>query len=119
MAKNEYRSVTEERNTSLTWVAELRQLALHLREGKLMQYLPHALYLVMLGVIYIGNRHHIDRVIREIDAIKLEVEDLRAEYMNAKSAYMYALKRTEMVKKVRVLGLEEHASPPEVIYVEQ
>ena len=117
MPKNEYKSAA--RGISLSWIAELQQVFKQIKEGHLMQYLPHALYLVLLGVIYIGNRHHIDRVIREIDAIKLEVEDIRAEYMNAKSAYMYALKRTEIVKKVRVLGLKERAAPPEVIYIEE
>lgn len=117
MPKNEYKSSA--RNASLPWIAELQQVFKQIKEGHLMRYLPHALYLVMLGVIYIGNRHHIDRVIRGIDTIKLEVEDMRAEYMNAKSAYMYALKRTEIVKKVRVLGLKESSAPPEVIYIEE
>ena len=122
MPKNEYIEEATERGISLPWLANLQnrlaQASQNIKEGRLMQYLPHALYVVMLGVVYIGNRHHVDRVIREIDAVKLEVEDLRADYMNAKSSYMYSLKRTEIRKKVHVLGLREEARPPEVIYIE-
>ena len=90
-----------------------------IRQGRLMKYLPRALYLAFLGVLYIGNRHHIDRIIRRIDVLKLEVESLQADYMNAHATYMHMLKRTEIVKKARAIGLTESIKPPEVIFVER
>ena len=122
MPKNEYRKMPDRvSDLRLPLTAELqyrlRSVIDNLREGRLMQYLPYALYVVMLGVVYIGNRHHIDRVIRDIETTKLQVEELRAEYMNAKADYMYALKRTEIVKRVEKIGLRESPKPPEVIYI--
>ena len=120
MHKNEYRKVS---NQEIPLIANLQQrlraVMDDLRQGRLMQYLPYALYLVILGVVYIGNRHHIDRVIRGIEHTKLQVEELRAEYMNVKADYMYALKRTEVVKRVEKIGLKESPRPPEVIYVDK
>ena len=122
MAKNEYyKASTRATDLGLPLVAELQQrvrlLLADVRRGRLMHYLPYVLYLVLLGVLYIGNRHRIDRVIRGIDSTKLQVEDLRADYMSAKANYMYALKRSEVVKRAEKLGLKESPKPPEVIYL--
>ena len=124
MPKNEYKEAVDRTSSlGLPLVAELQQwlrvAVTDIYRGRLMQYLPYALYLVMLGVLYIGNGHRVDRVIRGIESTKLQVEELRADYMTAKADYMYALKRTEVVKRAKKLGLVESPKPPEVIYVEK
>ena len=104
------------------WMKEihlrLRQFIHDLRVGRLTKYLPHGLYLVFLGVVYIGNRHHIDRTIRHIEKTKLEVESLRADYLQAHAAYMRQLNRKEIVARAKALGLVESSKPPEVIYID-
>ena len=88
------------------------------RSGRLIHYLPQALFLVALGVLYIGNRHHIERLIANVEQAKLSVEDTRAEYIEAKANYMYALKRPQIIKQAQRIGLIESSIPPEIIYTQ-
>ena len=50
------------------------------QEGGLpVQYLPYVLFLVAIGIFYIGNSHYADKTTRKIDKLHQEVEDLRAD----------------------------------------
>ncbi|MCS6975318.1 MAG: FtsL-like putative cell division protein, partial [Cyclobacteriaceae bacterium] len=44
--------------------------------------------------------------------LQAEVEDLRADYITAKSELMYASKQSEVARKVAPLGLKESLVPP-------
>lgn len=77
-------------------------------EGGLpVHYLPYVLFLVAIGIFYIGNSHYADKTTRKIDKLHQEVEDLRADYTTLKSEYMFAAKQSEVAKKVKKLGLQE------------
>ena len=76
------------------------------------QYVPYVLYVAFLGVVYIGNTHYADRVSRNYDSLKKEVEDLRADYTTIKADYMYESKQSEVERKVARMGLEEGVIPP-------
>ena len=125
MRQNEYKKEAEigqldEVNASVwLWQQRLRAFLDNVSHGRLMQYLPHALYVVLLGAIYIGNRHRVDRVIRRIDVVRMEVEGLRADYMHAKTNYMHAIKRSALIKRAKKIGLVESAKPPEIIYLDK
>ena len=84
----------------------------------LFAYLPQILFLVLLGVIYIGSRHRSERMIREIETLKVRVADLRAEYMGAQATYMYATRRTEILRRAKALGLHEPTQPPFVLDIQ-
>jgi len=75
-------------------------------------YLPYVLFIVFLAILYIGNSHTADRMVRSIDKLESEVEDLRADYTTMKSAYMVASKQSEVAKKVAKSGLKEPVNPP-------
>ncbi|PJJ59311.1 FtsL-like putative cell division protein [Hymenobacter chitinivorans] len=82
------------------------------REGLPVQYLPHVLFVMFLILIYIGNTHWGYRMNRSIQKLKLETEDLRADYTTLKSDYMEASKQSEVARKVAAYGLVESSSPP-------
>ena len=90
---------------------------LALRRGRFVRYLPQGVFLVVLCVLYIGNRHRVEALISHIDKSKSEVEDARATYMNAKARYMYSLQRMEVVQAVSSIGLVEDSRPAEVVYI--
>ncbi|WP_233636176.1 FtsL-like putative cell division protein [Hymenobacter setariae] len=81
-------------------------------EGLPVQYLPKVLFIMLLTLLYIGNTHYGNRMNRNIQRLKLETEDLRADYTTLSSDYMEASKQSEVARKVAAIGLVESSSPP-------
>ncbi|MEJ8755814.1 FtsL-like putative cell division protein [Pontibacter sp. H259] len=86
-------------------------------EGLPIKYLPRILFLTALTLFYIGNNHYAVKTIRRIDKVKMETEDLRADYTTLKSDYMEASKQSEVARNVAPLGLEESSTPPYQVIV--
>lgn len=82
------------------------------REGLPVRFLPHLLFGMLLVLLYIGNTHYGNRMNRNIQRLKQETEDLRADYTTLKSDYMEASKQSEVARKVAAIGLVESSSPP-------
>ena len=68
-------------------VRELLDGTILVRENMIRQ-LPYVLFLTILGVIYIGNRFHAERMVRQITGLKTEVSNLRAEQITTTSELM-------------------------------
>ena len=82
------------------------------REGLPVRFLPKMLFVMLLILLYIGNSHYGNRMNRNIQRLKQETEDLRADYTTLKSDYMEASKQSEVARKVAAIGLVESSSPP-------
>ena len=82
------------------------------RDGLPVRYLPKMLFVMLLTLLYIGNTHYGNRMSRNIQRLKQETEDLRADYTTLKSDYMEASKQSEVARKVAAIGLVESSSPP-------
>lgn len=95
------------------------KLESYFEEGFPIQYLPKILFVIVLGLIYIGNTHYSEKTVRKINNIQAEVEDLRADYTTLKADLMFASKQSEVARKVRMYGLEESLRPPFKIVVEK
>jgi hypothetical protein len=76
------------------------------------RYLPHVLFIMFLVLVYIGNTHYAYRMNRNIQKLKLETEDLRADYTTLTADYMEASKQSEVARRVAAYGLAESSSPP-------
>jgi len=76
--------------------------------------LPFIIFLSFLAAIYIGNRYHAEKVIRDMTKLQVEVKDLRAQSITTASELMFISKQSEVVKMVKEnqLGLEESVAPP-------
>lgn len=83
------------------------------RENMIRQ-LPYVLFLTILGIIYIGNRFHAERMVRQINALKTEVSNLRAEQITTTSELMNISRPSEVAELVesRNMGLKESMEPP-------
>ncbi len=86
-------------------------------EGVPLKYMPRILFLTGITLLYIGNTHFAVKTVRQIDKVKVEVEDLRADYSTLKSEYMEASKQSEVARNVAPLGLEESSRPPYQVIV--
>jgi hypothetical protein len=95
------------------------KLETYFEEGFPVQYVPKILFVMILGLLYIGNTHHAEKTVRKINNIQAEVEDLRADYTTLKSDLMFASKQSELAKKVRAYGLKESLKPPFKVVVEK
>ena len=85
--------------------------------GVPLKFMPHVLFLTGITLFYIGNTHFAEKTIRRIDKIKVETEDLRADFTTLKSEYMEASKQSEVARNVAPLGLIESSSPPYQVIV--
>ncbi|MCC9136308.1 FtsL-like putative cell division protein [Pontibacter silvestris] len=81
-------------------------------EGVPVKYMPYILFITGITLFYIGNTHYAEKTIRRIDRLKVETEDLRADYTTLKSDYMEASKQSEVARNVAPFGLIESSSPP-------
>ena len=95
------------------------KLESYFEEGFPVQHLPKIIFVMVLGLFYIGNTHYAEKTVRRINNTQAEVEDLRADYTTMKSDLMFASKQSEVAKKVKALGLEESLEPPTKIAVEE
>jgi hypothetical protein len=95
------------------------KLESYFEEGFPTQYLPKILFVMLLGLLYIGNTHYAEKTVRKINTIQAEVEDLRADYTTMKADLMFASKQSEVARKVKAYGLKESLTPPYKVVIEE
>ena len=75
--------------------------------------LPFLLFVALLGMIYIGNRHNAENNIRKIDGLSKEVKELSWDFKTLKSDLMFKSRQTEVIKRVdSLIGLKVSIEPP-------
>ena len=123
MSGNRYKSnsVNEDPNRPnvFGWLRNRLPLSNSFEDGVPSNLVPRLVFLTVLGVIYIGNRHYSEKLSREIDELEVTVEDLRADFTTIKANYMKASKRSEVLRKVKGLGLIEAEKPPYKIMIDK
>jgi len=77
--------------------------------------LPFVLFLALLGMIYIGNRHLAEKNIRDIDKIGKQVKELSWDYKTTKAELAFKSTLTEVAKRADTLGIKESVEPPQKI----
>ena len=106
----------EEQDTPKFRIRELLDGTILVRENVLKQ-LPFVLFLTFLGIIYIGNRFHAERMVRKISEMKTEVGNLRSEEITITSELMNISRPSEVAALVasKNMGLKESMVPPKKI----
>ena len=76
--------------------------------------LPYIVFITFLAVIYIGNRYHAEKIVRETSRIQKEINELRAESITIAAELMDMSRQSEVEKIVnqKGLGLEVSTVPP-------
>ncbi|SMO78518.1 FtsL-like putative cell division protein [Solitalea koreensis] len=88
-------------------------------EEKATQMLPFFLFLGVIAMIYITNRHFAERNVRAINKANKELKELRWEYMTNKAQLMFLSKQTEVAARVAQYGLKESVQPPKKIVIKK
>lgn len=92
-----------------------------LTKEKVVRQLPFILFLTGLAFIYIGNRYHAEKLVRENSRLQDEVSELRARALSTSAELMHLSKQSEVLHllKEKNMGLRESVTPPRKIVVEE
>jgi len=82
--------------------------------------LPYIFFLTFIAVLYIGNRYHAEKIVRETNKVQAVLKELRAESITSASRLMFISKQSEVAKLVKLKGLElkEAVKPPYKLVVD-
>ena len=75
-------------------------------------YLPYVLFLMLLCLLYIWNRHFAERKVRNIIQLKAQVDDMRADYISHKALLTEQTRRSYIIREAEKLGLKLPEKPP-------
>lgn len=112
MATNSYKLPKGENPGLFSWLEKFMRMDQTMAEVIHIRFMPQILFITLLSVIYIGNRHLAEKKIRNITELETEVNDLRADYTTLKADYMFASKQSEVAKQAKRIGLESTEVPP-------
>jgi cell division protein FtsL len=89
--------------------------------SSVVKQIPFILFLVFLAVVYIANRYHAEKVVREMYALQDTVRDLQAEQLTTASELMDLSKPSKVQDLInqKGLGLSESIKPPYKIIVKR
>jgi hypothetical protein len=77
--------------------------------------LERILWVTLLMIIYVGLNHNAERLVRQIQQTKTDVDELRAKYTTLEADFMKSGKQSELIKRVAPLGLTDGQTPPRKI----
>ena len=90
-------------------------------QERLVRNLPFILFLAFLGIVYIANQFHAEKLVNEVNLLKKERKEKRAEYISSASDLMRVTRQSEVIQRVNEagLGLKPLTSPPNKIVIEK
>ncbi len=85
-----------------------------LTRGIILKNIGFIIWLTFLGIVYIGNRYHAEKVARAMTDLQSEVKDLRAESITTAAELMYVSRQSIVIQMVKnnKLDLQESVQPP-------
>jgi hypothetical protein len=83
--------------------------------------LPFVLFITFLIILYIGNRYHSEKVIRETMQLQTELRELRARAISTASELEFISRQSEVARMIeeRSMGLHEAVDPPVKITIQK
>ena len=92
-----------------------------LTRDTVVRQLPFVLFITFLIILYIGNRYHAEKVIRETMQLQTELVELRARAISTASELEFISRQSEVAKMIskRSMGLHEAVDPPVKITVKK
>jgi hypothetical protein len=115
MAENTYRLPQQEEAGLFSLLNKFLRIDSSVNEVIHIRFLPQILFMAFLCLLYIGNRHYAEKKIRTINALEIQVEDLRADYTTLKADFMFESKQSEVSRRAEKLGLMESKESPVLI----
>ncbi|MCX6257005.1 MAG: FtsL-like putative cell division protein [Bacteroidia bacterium] len=82
-------------------------------------HLPFLFFIAFLGMVYIANRYHAEKVVRDIAKLQKEVKDIRTESIEIQRILLSTCNQSNVARLVndRKLGLIQPDVPPKKIKI--
>ena len=110
---------TRSGKTIFSWMEEKLNVTRILGQGVPVQLVPPVGFVVLLALIYIWSNHRAENMVRKIEKVQQEVEDIRADVTTLEAEYMLSSMQSELAKKVATKGIIELKEPPVKIEIEE
>ncbi len=110
MEQNSYKS--KKRRGLFTYLEKSLPFQQLFVDGLPVRYIPPILFLLLLGLLYVGNTHHHEKMVRQINRLEQEVGELRVDFTSLKASYMLDSRQSAVAERVAHLGLYEGNRPP-------
>jgi len=83
--------------------------------------IPYIVFIAFIGILYIGNRYHAEKIVRDTAKLQKQVKELRSESLSAAAELMFISKQSEVIKLVNEKGmtLEQSVVPPKIVEFEE
>ena len=80
----------------------------------ILKHIGFIVWMTFLGIVYIGNSYHAEKVARRISSLQREVKELRAESITTAAELMYVSRQSVVQRLVKTnkLDLKESVEPP-------
>lgn len=88
----------------------------YLSRGYVIGNLFFVMYVATFAMIYIGNTYYAEKTFKDIERTKVELKELRFQYITAKAQLMYNGRLSEIEKRITPFGLKETTTPPYRIF---
>ena len=88
-----------------------------INQETVVRQIPFVLFLALIAILYIANSYYAEKTIRDINKVKNELKDLRAEYIYTKSELMFSSRQSEVAVMVADQEIKESTVPPQTIIV--
>jgi len=85
--------------------------------NQVVKLMPFILFLTVLILFYIGNSYYAERTIREINNVKNDLKEKRAEFISTSSELMFRTKQSEVAKAIAPMAIKESTEPQKKITV--
>jgi len=85
--------------------------------NQVVRMMPFILFLTVLILFYIGNSYYAERTIREINTVKNDLKEKRAEFISTSSDLMFRTKQSEVAKAIAPMEIKEAIEPQKKITV--
>jgi hypothetical protein len=77
--------------------------------------LPFLLFFTVLAVCLIANTYYAERKVREFEAMRNEVTELRTIYISNKAELMYLSNQSDVARRLSQQGFIESTVPPRIL----
>lgn len=81
------------------------------------EWIPYVLFLTGIALFWISNTYFAEKKVREIHSIKIEVKELKTEYMSSNLDLLNKSKQSQIAKYVKNKGLNESRIAPKKLII--
>ena len=84
---------------------------------QVVKLMPFILFLTVLTLFYIANSYYAERLIRNINKVKSDLKERKAEFISTSSELMFRTKQSEVAKAIAPMDLKESVEPQKKIII--